>query len=532
MTHPDAALAARRLAGYRVLRLLARDDTAEVLLGFAEREPESGISTARVEGADDEPTIVAVKTMRATTESWAGMFGVLEALERSRGPHVVDVLDVDADGSELCVVFERLANGSLAELLVLRERLEAGEVVTIVAPLAQTLQRMHAAGVAHGALGSRTVMFRADGAPVLIGFGSSTLFEAGVPEVTLEREAGVVADRRAMRELGCLLLSRVTGPRARAARALVEELEACPEQLVLEMIARRLFEVAAALPVRFTVELDAGPQDGVDGVLAGPDRVVPLGVPIPTEEPTSARLGVLARLVPDAWVQRLVDAVEGSPLARFRAAVLAPVVSPVLATAARTWRGWSPGRRRLVLGAGAALLTVGGVLVLVPSAPASREDAVLAPTAAASSSSSAASDEDAALGGDDPLPAAIVLVTARERCLRSLSLLCLDAVDQADAAALRDDRDLIRASRGGGELPGALVPEGATLAPELVERLGDSALVRLAVLARTPPPVQRDTTTGSLREPASLLLVKSETGWRIRDVITAPTDSSTGTASG
>ncbi len=106
--------------------------------------------------------------------------------------------------------------------------------------------------------------------------------------------------------------------------------------------------------------------------------------------------------------------------------------------------------------------------------------------------------------GDDPLPAARALVTARERCLSSLSVICLDRVDEVGSAALEDDRATIRAAQQGGELPDPL--EGAVGgAPVLIERLGDSALVRL----------------GDDPASASLLLVKGEGRWRIRDVIAA-----------
>ncbi len=473
MTFLDAPLALRHCAGYRVLRSLALDDDAQVLLGFRD-----------VDG-DRMTTTVALKVHPATAELWRRTVGVVEALERAGGEHVVQLLDLDADGEFIHLVFERLTHGSLAELLTLRESLDAGEVVTIVAPLVEAVMRMHCAGAAHGALTARRVMFREDGAPVLIGFGSSTVFTPGAPEVVLERQAGVGADRRAVRELASRLLGRVGGSRARAARALADALEACPEDALLDMLMSRLFELAAAAPVRFV-------PDGTVAVSAN-SRMVAIGAPI-VEVPA----------LPNAWKQRVLDAVDASPAA------------PVATVVARVWRGWSPRRRRVVLGVGAGAIAW-AVLVAVAPAPIVRS-ATAAPTPSPSTFAPRVSAPPTPAGidplvADDPRGAAIALVMARERCLRSLSVLCLDGVEQQDSGALRDDRELIRAAQRGGELSDPLVSDPSTLDPELVERRGASALVRLrpAGSASGSPTPQRD--------PASLLLVKGEAGWRIRDVI-------------
>jgi hypothetical protein len=103
---------------------------------------------------------------------------------------------------------------------------------------------------------------------------------------------------------------------------------------------------------------------------------------------------------------------------------------------------------------------------------------------------------------EDPLEAAVVLLALRERCLRDLSLLCLDDVGQPDSAALTDDRMLIRAVEDGGEFPPDGILDGDLV---LVERLGDSVLI--------------DLPEGS--DPASVLLMRTADGWRIRDYLAA-----------
>ncbi len=103
---------------------------------------------------------------------------------------------------------------------------------------------------------------------------------------------------------------------------------------------------------------------------------------------------------------------------------------------------------------------------------------------------------------DDPVEAAVVLLALRQRCFRDLSLLCLDNVGQPDSAALTDDRMLIREVEDGGEFPPDGVLDGEFV---LVERLGDSALI--------------DLPEGS--DPASILLMRTADGWRIRDYLAA-----------
>jgi hypothetical protein len=256
--------------------------------------------------------------------------------------------------------------------------------------------------------------------------------------------------------------------------------------------------------------------------------MVPLGTPVDLmrdgiDGDGVDRRAVIARMIPDAWAQRLLDAIDGSP------------VAPVLALAVRHWRSWAPGRRRVVLGAVVAATVIAGALAIVPSAPPDAANAVQAPSTASPSMTSSATaapqgvlrGSASALAGDDPIEAAMALVVEREHCLRTLSQLCLDGVEQPDSGALRDDREAIRVAKQGGELPDPLVADTSRLAPELVERLGDSVLVRLTVGASASPTTPSATATPTPQpEPASLLVVKDEAGWRIRDVIAASAGSS------
>ena len=112
---------------------------------------------------------------------------------------------------------------------------------------------------------------------------------------------------------------------------------------------------------------------------------------------------------------------------------------------------------------------------------------------------------DAAIGGDDPVAAAGALIQLRRGCFEDRSIVCLDGVDQSGSVAWQSDVDSIRDLQNGGELG----DPGPDTVGALVERLGGSALVSLG-------PVQSGTNAT-----ASVLIVKTEAGWRIRSVLPA-----------
>jgi serine/threonine protein kinase len=509
----DAPLARRGFAGYRVLRSLSREEDSEVLVGFRHGADDGADAAAHDAESPGPPRSVALKVAPATPEQWRRLLHTMEALDRAQGEHVMAVLDVDVDDGTACLVTERLTRGSLSELVALRGRLDAGEVVTILAPLVGALHEMHASGVAHGAVSTRTVMFRSNGAPVLIGFGRASLFAPASPEVVLEREPGVAADRRAIVELAILLLARVDGTRGSPVLGLLAELDSCQGESVLPMLASRLFDLAAAMPVRFAAE-EQSPWTTT--------RVVPLAAPVhdTIAERASGVGRALEAIVPEALLRRVVATVVSSPL------------SPVLAAAARRWRSWPAGRRRLSVGAAAAATALAVTLAVVPGPPsrasvspgvATVSPAVTAPEAVGSANMGgattghSANSESDAISGNDPRAAGSALARARDRCLRSLSLLCLEQVDQTDSGALRDDRVAVRRAQQGGQVPDQLLPPGGALGSELVERLGDSALIRLSYTAPAD--------TSSAAAVCSLLIVRGDAGWRIRDVLAvAPPD--------
>ncbi len=452
------------VAGYRVLRRIARGARTTVLLAHG-GEPARTV-VLKVAAADDP-----------------GALREAAALDRGAGEHVMPLLDAAADDERIVLVLPRLA-GDLSRLMAERAEFEGGEAVTILAPIAATIRRLHAAGVAHGALAPAAVLFDGEGAPVLTGFGAAVVFAEALPEVELERLPEVAADRAGLREIASVVLGRVGGARRSAAQALLAQVRAVPAAEVAGRIAGGIFEVAAALPIR---AVDPAPA-------SSGGRIVPVAALV---EAPAASTG-------ESWAARVERWLDSSPVAEAKAVVVA------------RWRRLSTGRRRIALGGAAGLLALVVALVAIPGAPApgaagtptSSRTTTPRATASSRAETSASSVRDASVRGDDPVAAAAALLSLRASCRRELSVLCLDGVDQDGSSASDIDRDAIRTAQSGGELAPDPLPAPAAAAPSLTERIGGSALVALA---------------GG----ASLLLVRTADGWRIRDLLTPPAQTPT-----
>ena len=111
----------------------------------------------------------------------------------------------------------------------------------------------------------------------------------------------------------------------------------------------------------------------------------------------------------------------------------------------------------------------------------------------------------AAIAGDDPVTAVTALLARRATCLAASSLVCLDGVDQSGSAILaRDGYAALDRQRGGSDRE---IADYAGYLPSLAERSGN-----LAVVSLTPAQGQEKS------QPASVLVVKGEGGWRLREI--------------
>ncbi len=403
----------------------------------------------------------ALKTFAAHVERES--VGVeLTALGRVQSPHLVRLLDVSGMAEELPVlVLEHVRRGSLAALIRSREHLERGEIVTLLAPITRLVTQLQLAGVGHGKLGPSAVHLGEGGEPVLLGLGHARLFAEGLPPAALDEQPAASADRAALATLAGTLLSRVAGS-ADDPRTIefARWIDTAPNAFELPaQLEERLFDWAQAAPIAF---------------FSG--QSVPEEVLEPVLEPVSVA-SLRPRADTPAWLtQEVIDDPVGE--VKRRAAALFRSV-----------------RRRYWFAAAGIL---GALVIALALLPAGHHDSRPIPVAPASHPPAHLEPSAPALP-DEPVAALAVLLAARDQCFRALSVLCLDTVDEASSAAFSSDAAAVQRVQQGGEARPA--SSGSALA--LVERLGDTALVSV----------------GGTSNPASVLMIRTEAGWRIRDFL-------------
>ncbi|TFC31065.1 hypothetical protein E3O25_00905 [Cryobacterium sp. TMT1-3] len=194
----------------------------------------------------------------------------------------------------------------------------------------------------------------------------------------------------------------------------------------------------------------------------------------------------------------LVSAFGGASLL-----VLALTLFPVLGQAGETGEDNGAGSGDRASGSPSALAPANA-----PANPPADAAGSAAPTDAPATPSvadGAAAPDQAAIAGDDPVSAVVALLARRASCLAAASLVCLVEVDQTGSALLTLDSYDAR-ERQKGRTGGPLADYVGFL-PTLAERNGD-----LAVVALIPSPGHEES------QPASVLVVKGEGGWRLREI--------------
>ncbi len=162
---------------------------------------------------------VAVKVAGGDAESAEAALREAAVSSRVAAEHLLTVESCVAlaDG-RVALVMPLLRGGSLAALVRARGHLSPGEVVTVLAPLAAALGRLHAAGVVHGDVSPGNVLLDLEGRPVLADLGlGRVLGEAPAavwgtpghvaPEVLLGADPSPAADVYALGALGWLCLA-------------------------------------------------------------------------------------------------------------------------------------------------------------------------------------------------------------------------------------------------------------------------------------------------------------------------------------
>lgn len=507
--HAGSAAAPARptdLGGFRLVRRL--DDDGEVATWVARGGDETVILRVFRESASDA---------RIDAETLAR--------ERLSGPCAPELLDIATSTAGRPVLVVRAVIGPTLDDLLERAQapLRAGHLTTLLAPLAALVSAAHETGATLGRLDGRAIRIDPSGRPVVVGLGRSAV-SAPLPERFRAQEPRIVADRVLLDDLARALATRVDRHERASVEAALANAAGHPERLELA-----LFDCAAPLPLLDLVSTARSVRD--PETARSDDRAgrvterfaqpfpAPPALPSSSEPESSGVIDDLGRRLglPSGLLAPLDGVLRyaGDRRERVRAAVRH------LGAATRPRPG-RPRRAVMIVGAlGALCLVVAVALSLAPhldSAPSSAPSG--APTAGAAGDpgspaesdgsgvvpqgeSSAESPESLSDPSATQWPVLVdALVDRWLACAVAPDRACAARVAQADSAA--SDQLLGPAvARADVQQVLASWAAGARVSV-VVDRHGGAAVVDL---------IDGETAT------ASLLVMRSEAGWRVRAVL-------------
>ena len=496
---PPEASGDAALAGYRLLRRLAAGDRADVFLAAADRD---GVGGAPGEPAVAPDSLVVVRVYGPGTDDQV-IATEIEAMQHDGSGPTPALLDVAtlADG-RACLVVERVGGPSLAGLLASGDLLP-GHAVTALAPVVVAVRSLAGVGLVHTRLAAADLLVDPTGRPRLIGLGALARLDAAA--TTSERVDLLRGGHAALVRLVDEVVAATRDPSAfadalRLARRSLDARPFVPADIELE---QALFAAATPLPLP-GVPSEVRPR-------AVPSRLEPITQPSAEPPPAvvedgRARVGRgrgltgLAELaqLPGDLVDDLAASLDRDPRAEL----------------VRRASGWAQRRRGALLTAG--LVGAGALVALLTVVPPSDADVRADPgrerpatgtptgTAAAAGPASTPSppaptvEGPTAVPADDPVAAAAALLEIRATCLATADVDCLSAVEQPGSPIEARDRAAIDAG------PAAADSDADLDAITLVADLGDAVVLSVPSVAGE-------------REPASLLMMRSEAGWRLRE---------------
>ena len=481
-----------------------------------EHHDDSATGHDRADASTAAPALVVMRVYDADVpgETLAREIDAMSTDATGTLPALLDVATLD--GGRCCLVVDRLGGPALSRIIAERT-ISPGEAVTILAPIVVAVAELARNGFVHGRLAPSDVLLDDAGRPRLVGLGALQRLPQHAPERVALLRSGHAALADLMEEVASAVVP---------ARALADPIALLHERLAARPfvpcegeLERRLFAAATPEPVR-GIEVRASPR-------RLPARVT---APLPHD---AALVDATAAPAPGRGV-------IGEGLRRMLALVQGPedLVDRV-ATAADVDRA-ERGRRRLVAaarGRGRSLVfggLVGGaalvaMLTLVP--PATAEDV---PARRRRPRAPRAANRRRRTGADraprlrtrrwssprgERVPSSRRPTRRRSSPTRipsrrlgdcsstgrSASRRSISAASTRSPSPDRPSRHPI-AWRSRRREMAAEVPvtrfDPATI--EVVAEMGAAVLVRAA--------------TAPGREPASLLMVRGEAGWRLREV--------------
>lgn len=487
------------LAGYRLLRRLAAGDRADVYLATVER---TEADLASGEPASAPEPLVVMRVYGPGTDDRV-ITTEIEAMQHDGSGPTPALLDVAtlADG-RACLVVERVGGPSLGSLLAAGDLLP-GQAVTALAPIVVAARTLADVGLVHMRLAAADVLVDDTGRPRLVGLGALARLDAAV--ATSDRVGVLRGGHAALLRLIEEVAASTRDPSAFAEVAGLarSSLDARPFVRAEVAIEQALFAAATPMPLP-GVPTDARTR-GVPSRLA-PIARVPDGPSLEVAEHARDRDGRRS-----GWTRLAELAQLPGEVADDLAASLDRDPRAVLA---RRAAGWAQRRRGALLTGG--LVGAGALVALLTAVPPSTagvrvesgSDAIArdAQTEAAPAAERIATgtapirshDESMVVPADDPVAAAAALLEIRATCLASADVGCLRAVEQPGSPIEARDRAAIDTGETTSD------PDADLDAITLVADLGD------AVVLSVPR-------VGGVREPASLLMMWSEAGWRLRE---------------
>ncbi|RUQ86178.1 hypothetical protein [Labedella gwakjiensis] len=476
------------LAGYRLLRRVPDRHGGRVY--HAAADGASGLRTSA--------TIVVFDGDRGSELAMR----LVERLELLGGDSIPRVLDVCVDRDGHPAVVLDFCGDLLSSILASGARLSGGEVVTLLAPVFAAVLAVHDRGFVHGGISSSCIAIGRNGRPVLLGCDRAEDLRG--PGDRRERERRTADDARAfadlVEDLGAAVADVSESRRVRAAAAKIRDGASSPFSTSFRSEAEvRLFEIAEPAPLMFVRE-----AEGADG--AATEQVTRSLVPAERRRQrrrggASVRFG--RRPSVDGVRQVLAHA----------SSRMSSLVGPLSASVRSGGR-----RRRVLLSAIAGICAAAVVVLLIPAGePVAGQlepgDVRTSPPslAGATRGSSPGEDPDAsppeatadadADGGhsDDAIAGTRAVLDVVARCAR-------DQTDVCWSAAVEPGSRLSAAVSHGGaaELPSALL-----LPVEAVEIVQEDDFGDARLIVITP--------TGETK-PASVLMIRTEAGWRLREV--------------
>ncbi len=459
-------------------------------------------------------------------------------------PHCPQFLDEprhDSGDASPAVVCSWARCGSLRELLDRRHSgFRLGEAVTVLAPVAQLLAELHRRAITHGGVSAEAIHFDQAGRPILLGWGEATHAEAPMADVVAFAELCEVvfaacqkADWQAIRARSPGHDCAIPLPTDLAQWGAGREAEMAALAEYWANVEEALFALAQPCPIEPLQPFDWGAE--TTAVLAEIDAEVE------------------TRVAEHRQAER--------PLVRMRAGVVRALGGARVAAARiareRTIRLVPGGQRTVSVKTVVISVLVGGIALTgallatppasvtaapAPTNPAATESPASAErvtpgsnwssssgSADATTGATAAATGEEAVEGEDSLAALTALLQRRDACFHQASAGCFDDVDQQQSAAASNDQGAFAEAErtGSTSWPRYVVSSGTS--PPPIQRVGDAVMI--PVTASTAAGASTAVATGSVAgaapagsttKPASALLVKGETGWRIREVFIQP----------